>query len=126
LVKQDLGISIEMLLAILEIYKAKLADKTVTKTRKHLVVVCASNFMILWVGTLRGGEVFMLVISEFVKRRDDGRKNKMGHVVVPLLGRFKNESGERILVLIFAKETNGGLQVRKWIDKFTALLKWED
>jgi len=50
----------------------------------------------------------------------------MGHVVVPLMGRFKNETGERNLVLVLANETNGGLKVRKWIDRFTALLKLED
>ena len=50
---------IEMLLEILKIYEDKLADKTVTKLRKHFVVIC--------VGALRGGEVFMLEVSEFVK-----------------------------------------------------------
>ena len=126
LVKQDLGISLEMLLAILEICESELVDKTVTKARKRFVVVCAGTFMILWVCALQGGEVFMLAISEFVKRKNDGRENKMAHVVVLLMGRFKNETGERNLVLVFANETNGGgLKVRKWIDRFTALLDLE-
>ena len=58
--------------------------------------------------------------------RDNGRKNKMGHVVVPLMGRFKNETGERNLVLVLANETKGGLKVRKWIDRFMVLRKLED
>ena len=58
----------------------------------------------------------MSEVSEFVKRRDNGRKNMMGHVVVPLMGRFKNGTGERNLVLVLANETNGGLKGRKWID----------
>jgi len=45
------------------------------------VVICASTFLILWAGALRGGKVFMLEVSEFVKRRDDRRKSNMGHVV---------------------------------------------
>jgi len=67
LVKQDVGISLEMLTEMLN------------------VVMCAATFVILWAGALRGGEVLMLEASEFVKRRDDGRKhgNKMGHVVLP-------------------------------------------
>ena len=96
LVKQDLGVSIEMLLAILEIYKDELADKTVTKLRKLFVVTCASTFLIMWVGTLRGGKVFMLEVPEFVKRRDNGRNNSMGHVVVPLMGRIKNKREREI------------------------------
>jgi len=77
LVKQDLEISIEMLLAILELYESELADNTVTKTRKRCVIVCAGSFMILWVGALRRGKVFMLEVLEFVKRRNDDRQNKI-------------------------------------------------
>ena len=83
LVKQDVGISLEMFLAMLEIYEVELADETVTKARKRLVIVCAGTFVILWAGALQGGEVFMMEASEFVKRRDDRRMHKMGHVVVP-------------------------------------------
>ena len=90
-VKQDLGVSIEMLLAMLAVYENELVDKTITKLRKRLVVICASTFLILWVGALQEGEVFILEVLEFVKRRDDGRKNKMWHVIVPLMGRLKNE-----------------------------------
>jgi len=123
LVKQDLGVSIEMLLGILKIYEDELADDTVTKLRKRFVVICASTFLILWAGALRGGKVFMLEVSEFIRRRDDGRKNNMGHVVVPLMGRFKNETGERNLVLVLANETNGGLEVRKWIRQIHGAFK---
>ena len=49
-----------------------------------------------------------------------------GHVVVPLMGRFKNETGERNLVLVLTNETSGGLQIRKWVDRFSALLELED
>jgi len=52
----------------------------VDKARKRFFVMCAGTFVILWAGALRGGEVFMLEASEFVKRRDDRRKlgNKRG------------------------------------------------
>ena len=78
--------------------------------------------MILWAGALRGGEVFTLEASEFVKRRDDGKKlgNKMGHFVIPWMGRFKNETGERNLVIVLANRTAGGLEGRKWIDRFSS------
>jgi len=68
----------------------------------------------------------MLEASEFAKRRDDGKKlrNKKGHVVKPL-GCFKNKSGERNLVIVLANRTAGGLEVRKWIDRVTALLLLE-
>ena len=53
LVKQDLGISLEMLNAILAIYETELADDSVSQERKIFVIVCAASFIMLWVGALR-------------------------------------------------------------------------
>ena len=123
LVKQDMGISLEMMLELLAVYERELNDGAVDISRKRMIIICAGTFIILFAGALRGGEVFMLEASEFVKRRNDGRDvEKNGHVVVPLMGRFKNETGERNLVLVLANETEGGLEIRKWTDRFTALL----
>jgi hypothetical protein len=126
MVKQDLGISIEMLRAMLEEYEKELEDAEVGIGRKRFIVVCAAAFVILWAGALRGGEVFLLEASEFVKRRNDGRDSKThGHCVIPLMGRFKQESGERNLLIVLANKTKGGLEVRKWVDLLTGLLKAE-
>ena len=127
LVKQDMGISIEMVIEVLNLYEEELKDMNTTQERKRMIIVCAGAFVTLFAGALRGGEVFMIEASEFVKRRDDGRDMPAnGHVVIPLMGRFKNEVGERNLVVVLANITDGGLEVRKWIDRLTALLWLED
>jgi len=41
------------------------------------------------------------------------------------MGHFKNETGERNLVIVLANQAEGGLEVRKWVDRFTALLLLE-
>ena len=65
----------------------------------------------------------MLEATEFVRRRNDGRDREVdGHIVIPLMGRFKNETGERNLLMVLANHTNGGLNIRKYVDRFTALL----
>jgi hypothetical protein len=126
LVKQDLGISFEMLQEILKIYEDELLDENVPNKRKRFIVVCSGAFVILWAGALRGGEIFMLESSEFVRRRDDGRnKERDGHVIIPLMGRFKNETGERNLLMVLANITNGGLDIRKCVDRFTSILMIE-
>ena len=123
LVKQDLGVSIEMHATCdtrnLQRRTGQRDGHQIEKTfcgnlRKDL-----SNTVGRCIERRRGIYVGGIGVC---KRRDDGRKNKMGHVVVPLMGRFKNETGERNLVLVLANETNGGLKLRKWIDRFTALL----
>jgi hypothetical protein len=126
LVKQDIGMSGGMMKAMLEIYENEIRSEDVSRERKRFIIVCASAFAILFTGALRGGEVFMIEASELVRRRDDGRDlGENGHVVVPLMGRFKNETGERNLVLVLANKTKSGIAVRRWVDRFTALLLGE-
>jgi hypothetical protein len=68
----------------------------------------------------------MLESLEFVRRRDDGRnKEHDGHIIIPLMGRFKNETGERNLLMVLANITNGGLDIRKCVDRFTSILRIE-
>jgi hypothetical protein len=126
LVKQDLGLSFDMLKEMLNLYEMDLQNEQILDSRKRFIVVCTGAFVILWVGALRGGEVFMLEASEFIKRRNDGRDNDgLGHVAIPLMGRFKNETGERNLLMVLANVTNGGLDIRKCMDRFTSVLSLE-
>ena len=70
LVKQDKGISMEMLFAMLDLFDSELVDESVSKLRKRFIILCAGTlFVILWVGTLRGGKVSIVEVSEFVTRR---------------------------------------------------------
>ena len=45
--------------------------------------------------------------------------------MIPLMGRFKNETGERNLLMVLVNETRSGLRIRRWVDKFSGLLKTE-
>jgi hypothetical protein len=108
---------------VLRVYEEELMDVNVSDKRKRFIVVCSGAFVILWAGALRGGEIFMLEASEFVRRRDDGRdREEDGHVIVPLMGRFKNETGERNLLMVLANRTKGGLDIRRCVDRFTSIL----
>ena len=125
-VKQDLGISFEMIQGLLRLYEGDLSEEGIREERKRMIIVAGSCFVILWAGALRGNEMFMLEAGEFVKRRDDGRLlEKNGHCVIPLMGRFKNETGERNLLMVLANKTRSGLRIRHWVDKLSELLKSE-
>jgi hypothetical protein len=68
----------------------------------------------------------MIEVSELVRSGNDGSDMKdKGHCMIPLMGRFKQETGERNLIMVLANETNGSLLVRKWIDLLTGFLKAE-
>jgi hypothetical protein len=47
------------------------------------------------------------------------------HVVIPLLGRFKNEDGERWHVMASVSVTQSGLKVRRWLEKLVKVLENE-
>lgn len=45
------------------------------------------------------------------------------HVVVPLIGRLKGETGERYHMVILARVTQSGIQVGKWMDRLCLSLR---
>jgi hypothetical protein len=52
-------------------------------------------------------------VSELIKRRDNVRNDKKcGHCGIPSMGRFKQESGEKNLLIVLANKTKGGLNIR--------------
>ena len=52
-------------------------------------------------------------------------KDKLHHVVIPLLGRFKNEDGERWHLMVSVPITTSGIQARKWIERLASVLAKE-
>ena len=48
------------------------------------------------------------------------------HVVVPLLGQFKGETGERCHLLMMINTTQSGIEVRKWVERVVQLFVQED
>ena len=125
-VKQDCGISNDILHSILEIYEKEFDDPNTLSERKRFILVCGAAFVILWGGALRGGEIMMMESSELIKRILDGKdEKKNGHVVIPLMGRFKNETGERNLIIVLSNVTSGGIQIRKWVEGLAMMLRAE-
>jgi hypothetical protein len=125
-VKQDCGMSNDLLTAILLSYEKEFDDSATTLPRKRFMVICGAAFVILWAGALRGGEILMMEATELIKRIKDGKLEKEnGHVVIPLMGRFKNETGERNLLIVLANVTKGGINVRKWVEALVTMLKSE-
>ena len=43
-------------------------------------------------------------------------------VLIPLMGRFKGETGERNVLLPLASLTDGGLQIRRWVEALVTIL----
>ena len=124
LVYQDLALSTELLMEILSMYEIELASEDVPWSRRRSIVMSGAAFVVLFGGALRGGEVLLLEASELCKRIGDGKIHRTApHVLVPLMGRFKGENGERNVLLALTSETdNGKIPIRRWVERLAATL----
>ena len=123
LVKQELGLAIDVLLMILSELENELFQVETSPNRRRDIVISGAAFACLYGGALRGGEILLTEGSELIKRRDDGKNHPTHpHVVLPLMGRFKGETGERNVLLVLANKTQGGLEIRRWLERLIELL----
>ena len=60
----------------------------------------------------------MMDLFGLISHNRDGRNDpKTPHVVIPLLGGFKNEKGEKIHLMLLVNVTKSGSNVRMWIER---------
>jgi hypothetical protein len=114
---QDLAMSIKVLLALLEILEAEwlAADGQI---REGLAMVGAF-VCIAFGGSFRGDEVFHTDLYGLLKySRTPLVENNLRYVLIPLLGRFKNEEGEHYHLIPLAYTTHSGISIGTygWID----------
>jgi hypothetical protein len=71
---------------------------------------------------LRGEEVVKIDIAGFMTFFEAGRDHASPHVMIPLLGRFKDEIGERWHLLPIAWKSRSGIKVGSWASCLLTLL----
>jgi hypothetical protein len=124
IVKQDMALSVDILLAILaNLEESWRAGKEPAAKRNS--VLLGACLVIGFCSALRGNEIFLVEGSSLCKYKDMGRDHSMPHVVVPLMGRFKGETGERNVLRPLVNVTKSGIPVRKWIERLINILSLE-
>ncbi len=127
LVCQDLALDVRALIFMLQRMESEIRSADTTWERKRFLSMCGGAFVCLYAGALRGGEVFLIEGKELCKRIQDGKHDSRGsHVYVPLMGRFKHETGERNLMFAFVSVSeNSNLRIRVWLERIVFILKDE-
>ena len=123
-IKIDRALDVRILILIL-----KNLEKEACETREYKVkrdsIILGFYLIIAFTCSLRGNEGFMIDLNGLidhvygVKRPDD---KDYPHVVITLLGRFKNEWGERWHIMLAVGRTASGLEVRRWLEMFLVLM----
>ena len=82
------------------------------------VLLLGTYLVACFLCSLWGNEGFMVELGGLIKHIDDrkGEFEKHPHMVIPLLGRFKNESGEKWHLLLAAAKTASGFRLRVWVE----------
>ena len=67
----------------------------VSMLERRDLTIKGTYFIICFVESLSGGEGFMMDASLLHNHIGKGREGPLAHVVIPLVGRFKGETGSR-------------------------------
>jgi len=111
IVKQDLGISIEVFMALLDEFRIRI-DEAEGDEKAELISVNAYT-VLSYCGSLRGNEGFMLDLDALIRGFHLGETGEHEHVIAPLRGRFKNEIGEREHQVVLPPRTQSGIKPRE-------------
>ena len=106
----DFGLDFKILHVILDNLEEEIEEVETEEGRRRWCIMVGSFLLLGFVLSLRGNEGFMVEAHGLQSHRDCGRnEGEDSHVVIPLLGRFKNEDGDRWHLMVAVAETNSGL-----------------
>ena len=128
---------IKVVLRLLELIKEEAEDQP-WHIRKEMLKVGAA-IATAQAGSLRGPEVFMLDLAGLRHYIKVGKNGVMPdkplepgtdlfnapHVLIPLIGKFKGETGVREHLVAVASESRSGLQTRWWLEKLIEVRELE-
>lgn len=90
---------------------------------KDGIVYFANLLVIGYLNGLRGEEIMKVDSAGLLKYLDVGAEHeKYPHVIIPLIGRLKGETGEQYHMFPMARVTRSGIAAGRWADRLGALL----
>jgi len=127
--KRNIALDYEVLHIVLANIEKEISDVTHVSPHQIRWLSMVGGYLLLcFVLSLRGNEGFMVEAGGLVNHLPHGTEpnEAIPFLVVPLLGRFKNEDGEKWHLMICASVTGSGFRVRHWAERVGAILKTEN
>jgi len=126
--KSNMALDYKVLHLILKSFEEELSCIGISEKRVRWIHMCGCFLLLSFVLSLRGNEGFMVEAHGLVSHLHYGleenleEEDEVGFVVIPLLGRFKNEDGERWHLMLSVSLTGSGFEVRKWVQRVAVIL----
>lgn len=118
----------ETLAAMLRSMREEMSYVGISIGRKRDLIMAGSYMAVLYGGSLRGNEGLMMsgdcLRDHIGIGRDDTTHGS--HVVVGLVGHFKNERGARMHAIPIVDRTRSGVEVRWWLEQLKEVLDREN
>jgi len=117
IVRQDRAVSLELMHALCSLLEQEWTGASDLRGKTQLA--CLGAFSIIaFCGSFRGNEVFMTNLHGLIKYGNDTLLSAgKEYVMIPLLGRFKNEVGDQYHLTPLIAVTKSGLQVKVWVQR---------
>jgi len=125
IVCQDRAVSLELMHAFCSLLEQEWEVASEQKIQSKIASLGAYS-VIAFCGSFRGPEVFMTDLFGLIKY-DSERLMAEGkeYVMIPLLGRFKNEVGDQYHLTPLIATTTSGLPVKTWVQRLIEVRKTE-
>ena len=128
ILKQNKAISLNVILALIESFKIEIRSALPGSWTRQKLCMGLSYSVISFCASLRGSEGLILDIDTLKSNIENGNyelksqrsKNCPPHVIIPLRGRFKGETGERCHLMPLANVTASGIEIRGAINVLLA------
>ena len=116
-VHQDKAVTLEVVHRLVEGLESEF-KRSVDRDEQWNLVDQAVFILAAFLGALRGEEVFKLVLGAVRDYYEEATSNtKLPHVVLPLKGRFKGESGDTFHCVVVSACTRSGLKIGPWVKR---------
>jgi hypothetical protein len=125
IVKQDRAILLTLMHALCQVLESEW-ENAETLHQRSLVATLGAWVVICFCGSFRGPEMFLVDLFGLAKYVGVDRfAGDQEFVIIPLLGRFKNELGEQYHLTPLAASTKSGLQVKTWVRRLVEVRRLE-
>jgi len=121
---QDEAMSMELLLAILELFERDFATAGNNLDDQAEVIFPAGFCVVGYCAALRGEEIPLMDLLTTVRYFQPCMNHEdpaLRHFIVPLIGRFKTETGEKTHLMPLAPVTASGVNAAIWVER---ILTW--
>lgn len=125
IIKQDSALSVIILLRILEQLERELETSELHVKRRRNIILLGSMLVIGFCDALRGNELFLVEGTALCHFYYKGIRDNRNYVVIPMMGRFKGETGERNILRALVQTTRSGIPVQRWVGRLVDLLRKE-